>query len=151
MKFIEKISDNRFIVEMGPEDADNTRSIILAHDYLQFIGRDWYCTSLHGLDAPWASGNVVKVHSRIQIPIRMAQDMLENVLNKDRKYLKKDHLIHSDGSQAYSDPAGLSYRYFTDDGIKMIAIYSKEKEQYVHMPIDLYESIKNTVKNTIKD
>ncbi len=151
MKFIEQLSDNRFIVEMGPEDADNTRSIVLAHDYLQFSGRDWYCTNLHRLDAPWAFGNVVKVHSKIQIPIRMAQDILENVLNKDRKYLKKDHLTRPDGSSAYRDTAGLSYRYSTDDGTKMIAIYSEEKEQYVHMPIDLYESIKNTIKSTIED
>ena len=147
MKFIEQISDNRFIVEMEPQDADNTRKIVLAHDYLQFSGRDYYCTNLSGLSAPWAYGNVVNVHSKIQIPIRMAQDMLENVLNKDRKYLKKDHLVRSDGLEAYSDPVGLSYRYSTDEGTRMIAIYSQEKNQYIHIPEDLYESIKNTVKD----
>lgn len=151
MKFIEKISDNRFIVEMGPEDADNTRRIVLAHDYLQFEGRDWYCTNFSGLNAPWACGNVIKVRSRIQIPIRMAQDMLENVLNKDRRYLKKDHLVRDDGSEAYLDVTGLSYRYSTDEGAKMIAVYSREKNQYIHIPVDLYESIKNTIKNTIED
>ena len=135
---------------MEPQDADNTRDIVLAHDYLQFGGRDWYCTDLHGLNAPWAYGNVINVRSRIQIPIRMAQDMLENVLHKDRRYLKKDHLFYSNGSPAYSDPVGLSYRYSTDDGIKMIAIYSQEKNQYIHIPEDLYESIKTSVEATLK-
>ncbi len=148
MKFIEQISDNRFIVEMEPQDADKTRKIVLAHDYLQFSGRDWYCTDLRGLNAPWASGNVVNVHSRIQIPIRMAQDMLENVLTKDRKYLRKDHLVYN-GSPAYSDPVGLSYSYCTDDGTKMIAVFSREKNQYVHIPIDLYETLKESLKESI--
>ena len=149
MKFIEQISDNRFIVEMEPQDADKTRRIVLAHDYLQFGGRDWYCTNLSGLNAPWAFGNVVNVHSEIQIPIRMAQDMLENVLTKDRKYLKKDHLTYSDGSPAYSDPAGLSYEYSTDDGTRMVAVYSREKNQYIHIPIDLYETLKESLKESI--
>lgn len=150
MKFIEKISDNRFIVEMEPQDADKTRKIVLAHDYLQFSGRDWYCTNLNGLNAPWAFGNVVNVHSSIQIPIRMAQDMLENVINKNRKYLKQDHLVYSDGSPAYSDPVGLSYEYSTDEGTKMIAVYSREKNQYIHIPADLYESIKVSVETALK-
>ena len=150
MKFIKQISDNRFIVEMEPQDADNTRDIVLAHDYLQFGGRDWYCTDLHGLNAPWAYGNVINVRSRIQIPIRMAQDMLENVLHKDRRYLKKDHLVHDDGSEAYLDVAGLSYRYSSDGGTRMIAVYSREKNQYIHIPVDLYESIKTSVEATLK-
>lgn len=134
---------------MGPEDADNTRSIVLAHDYLQFSGRDWYCTDLRGLNAPWASGNVINVHSRIQIPIRMAQDMLENVLHKDRRYLKKDHLVRDDGSEAYLDPVGLSYEYSTDNGTRMVAVYSREKNQYIHIPIDLYETLKESLKESI--
>ena len=142
MKFIKQLSEDEFIVKMEPSDGDNTRSITLAHDYLQFSGRDWYCTNLSGLNAPWGSGNVINVASSIQIPIRMAQDILENVLTKDRKYLKEDHLKRSDGSSNYLDADGTNYRYTTDDGTKMIAIFSKNQEKYIHVSLDLYKIIK---------
>lgn len=144
MKFIKQLSEDEFIVKMEPSDGDNTRSIILAHDYLQFNGRDWYCTNLSGLNAPWGYGNVINVASSIQIPIRMAQDMLENVLTKDRKYLKEDHLKHSDGSSNYLDAEGSNYRYITDGGIEMIAIFSRKQEKYIHVSLDLYKIIKES-------
>ena len=40
MKFIKQLSQNEFVVKLGPEDADNTRSIVLVHDYLQINGRN---------------------------------------------------------------------------------------------------------------
>ena len=151
MKFIKQLSEDEFVVKMGLEDGDNVRSITLAHDYLKFNGRNWYCTNMQLKDTPWSYANVIDVRTSIQIPIRMAQDILENVLNKDRKYLKKEHLVRSDGTPGYSDPVGLSYRYSTDDGIKMIAVYSKEKNQYIHIPEDLYESIKTSIKATLEE
>lgn len=147
MKFIKQLSDDEFVVKMEPIDADNTRRIVLAHDYLQITGRDWYCTDMSGLNAPWACANVINVHSNVQIPIRMVQDMLEKVLTKDRKYLQKEHLVHSDGEPAYCDIPGTSYIYATDDHIKMIAIYSNAKDEYIHIPFDIYKSLKETIKN----
>lgn len=137
MKFIKKLSEDEFVVKMEPHDGDGTNKIVLAHDYLQIEGKDWYCTNMSGLDAPWAFGNVINVSSRIQIPIRMAQDILENVLTKDREYLKKEHLVR-DGKQVYRDLEGASYRYRKDDGTKMIAIYNIKTDEYFHMPVDIY-------------
>ena len=77
----------------------------------------------------------------------MAQDILENVLTSDRKYLKKEHLVHENGEPAYNDPNGLSYRYKKDNGIEMIAIYSKENHTYIHLPLDTYNTIKKLAKD----
>ena len=151
MKFIKQLSEDEFVVKMEPIDADNTRRIVLAHDYLQITGRDWYCTDMSGLNAPWAYGNVINVHSNIQISIRMAQDILENVLTKDRRYLKKDHLVYSDGKSAYCDEPGTSYVYRTDEGIQMIAMFCKDIEKYVHIPMDLYETVKNNIKVSLEN
>ncbi len=142
MKFIKQLSEDEFIVKMELSDGNDRKSIILAHDYLQFNGRDWYCTNFSGLNTPWGSGNVICIATHIQIPIRMAQDMLENVLTKDRKYLEENHLKCSDGSSKYLDVNGANYRYTTDDGIKMIAIFSRDQEKYIHIPLDLYKTIK---------
>ena len=142
MKFIKQLSEDEFIVKMGPEDSDRTRRIVLAHDYLQFHGLDWYCTDMSNLNAPGAFGNVIRVQSRIQIPIRMAQDMLEKVLTSDRKYLKKEHLVYN-GTNNYQDPNGLSYCYTDDDGKNMIAFFNRETCEYVHMEQSTYNAIKN--------
>lgn len=142
MKFIKQLSEDEFVVKMEPEDSDRTRRIILAHDYLQFQGLDWYCTDLSNLNAPWAFGNVIHVQSNVQIPIRMAQDMLEKVLTSNRKYLKKEHLVY-DGKLRYQDPNGLPYCYTNDDGKKMIAFFNRETCEYVHMEQSIYNAIKN--------
>ena len=102
---------------------------------------------MHGLKAPWAFGNVIHTQASIQIPIRMAQDILENVLTSDRKYLKKEHLVHENGEPAYNDPNGLSYKYRKDNGTEMIAIYSGENHMYVHLPLDTYNTIKKLTKD----
>lgn len=145
MKFIKQISDDEFIVKMGPEDADKTRKIVIAHDYLQFRGRDSHYTDMHGLTAPWGCGNVVNNECRIQIPIRMAQDMLNNVINTNRKYLKEEHLVR-DGKNVYCDNKGNCYRYYTDNNKEMIAVYDSESDEYVHLPVSIYNSICQTLK-----
>lgn len=142
MKFIKQLSEDEFVVKMEPRDGDRTRSIVLAHDYLQFQGLDWYCTDMSNLNAPWAYANVIHVQSEIQIPIRMAQDMLEKVLTPNRKYLKKEHLVYN-GTNNYQDPNGLSYRYIDDDGKRMIAFFNRETCEYVHMELSIYNAIKN--------
>ena len=102
---------------------------------------------MYGLKAPWAFGNIVHTHASVQIPIRMAQDILENVLTSDRKYLKKEHLVRENGESVYNDSNGLSYKYRKDNGVEMIAIYSGENHAYIHLPLDTYNTIKNLAKD----
>ena len=46
MKFIKQLSQDEFVVKLGLEDADNTRKIVLAHDYLQITGIVLICMVL---------------------------------------------------------------------------------------------------------
>ena len=145
MKFIKQLSEDEFVVKMEPYDKDSSKRIVLAHDYLLISGRDWNCTNLR-IKGPYGWGNVVQYNARVQIPIRMAQDMLKRVLTPDRKYLKGEHLTYSNGTPAYSDEAGTKYYYAKDDGTKMVAIYDKEKNEYIHLPQSVFGAIKEAVK-----
>lgn len=145
MKFIKQLSEDEFVVKMEPIDKDKSKRIVLAHDYLLFNARDWNCTDLR-IQGPYGWANVVNYNVSVQIPIRMAQDMLKNVLTPDRKYLKEEHLIHSDGKPAYVDEDGTKYYYVKDDGTKMVAIYDKEKNEYVHVPQSLLRIVKESIK-----
>ena len=131
---------------MGPEDLNPSKRIILAHDYLQFNGRNWDCTS-EQIKGPYGFCNVVRYNTAIQIPIRMAQDILNNVLTSDRKYLKEEHLFYSDGKPAYTEESGTMYRYRKDDGTEMVAVYNTEEDKFIHMPNALYVSILNSSVN----
>lgn len=131
MKFIKQLSEDEFIVKMDPEDADPTRKIILAHDYLQFNGRDWTCGDFQ-VEGPYGWANVVRHKVHVQIPIRMAQDILKNVLTSDRKYLKAEHLHKSNGESIYCDNPGDKYYYTKDDNTKMVAIYDPDSGEYRH-------------------
>lgn len=143
MKFIKQLSEDEFVVKMESCDADKKRNIVLAHDYLQFDGQDWYCTNLNKLNTPYGFGNVIKIRSSVQIPIRMAQDMLNKVLTKDREYLKNEHLFDRDKTPLYRDVNGLTYSYRKDDGTQMIAVYVRETDEYVHVLKSFYDTIKN--------
>ena len=140
MRFIKQLSEDEFIVKMEPVDKDPSKRIVLAHDYLQISGRDWDCTDLR-IEGPYGWANVVNHHVRIQIPIRMAQDILNNVLTSDRKYLKKEHLIQSNGKPAYCDEHGTKYYYTKEDGTKMVAIYDYNKDEYVHLELSTVDLI----------
>lgn len=145
MKFIKQLSEDEFVVKMEPIDKDKSKRIVLAHDYLLINAREWNCTDLR-IQGPYGWANVVNYNVSIQIPIRMAQDMLKKVLTSDRKYLKEEHLIHSDGKPAYSDEDGTKYYYAKDDGTKMVAIYDKEKNEYVHIPQNILRIVKESIK-----
>ena len=137
MQFIKQLSDDEFIVKMDSEDTNPDKCIVLAHDYLMFTARDWDCTNMQ-IQGPYGFANVVYHRVNVQIPIRMAQDMLKTVLTKDREYLKKEHLTHSDGQAAYlCDVKGTRYYYTKDDGTKMVAIYDDKKNEYIHLSQDL--------------
>lgn len=134
MKFIKQLSEDEFVVKMQPCDLDCSKRIVLAHDYLQFSGRDWDCTDMQ-IRGPYGFANVVRYNTSIQIPIRMAQDILNRVLTNDRNYLKEKHL-ESDGKQKYLDNAGSRYYYTKEDGTKMVAIYDDTKNKYIHFSLD---------------
>lgn len=144
MEIIKQISEDEFVIKLNEKDREKTKSIILAHDYLQFNARVPIYTNLSDINSPYARGNVIYHQTDIQFPIRMAQDILEHVLTKDRKYLKKEHLVQKDGKNLYRDFAGLSYKYTTDDGTKMIAIYDDEQDEYVHVPLTIFNIVKES-------
>lgn len=144
MKFIKQLSEDEFIVKMEPSDADSTRTIILAHDYLQFNGRDWTCTDLR-VEGPYGFANVVRHKVHVQIPIRMAQDILKNVLTPDRKFLKEEHL-QRDSEPTYCDQEGDKYFYYKDDGSRMVAIYDPNECKYIHLPASVITLIKESIK-----
>ena len=144
MKFIKQLSDDEFVVKMEPIDKDSAKRIVLAHDYLMFNGRDWNCTNFQ-IKGPYGWANVVNYNVNIQIPIRMAQDILKKVLTSDRKYLKEEHLIR-DGKQVYRDEEGMKYYYTKDDGTRMVAIYDAEKNEYVHIPNSVLCVVKKSIK-----
>ena len=145
MKFIKQLSEDEFVVKMDPTDADPTRTIILAHDYLQFNGRDWACTDLR-VEGPYGFANIVYHKVHVQIPIRMAQDMLKNVLTSDRKYLKAEHLHKSNGESIYCDNPGDKYYYTKDDNTKMVAIYDSNECKYIHLPASIVNLVKDSIK-----
>lgn len=144
MKFIKQLSEDEFVVKMEPVDLDSDKKIILAHDYLQISGRDWDCTDLR-IEGPYGWANVVNHRVRIQIPIRMAQDILKNVLTPDRKFLKEEHL-HREKGEAYCDQPGDKYFYYKDDGTMMVAIYDPDTHKYVHLPATIATLVKSTFK-----
>lgn len=144
MKFIKQLSNDEFIVKMEPGDADPTKTIILAHDYLQFNGRDWTCTDLQ-VEGPYGFANVVHHKVHVQIPIRMAQDILKNVLTPDRKFLKEEHL-QRDGEPIYRDQQGDKYFYYKDDGSMMVAIYDSNEHKYIHLPASIVTLVKESIK-----
>lgn len=144
MKFIKQLSEDEFIVKMEPDDADPTKTIILAHDYLQFNGRDWNCTDLQ-IEGPYGFANVVYHKVHVQIPIRMAQDILKNVLTPNRKFLREEHL-QRDSGPAYCDQEGYKYFYRKDDGSKMVAIYDAKEHKYIHLSSELVDLVKTAIK-----
>jgi hypothetical protein len=144
MKFVKQLSEDEFLVKMEPGDADPTKTIVLAHDYLQFNGRDWTCTDLQ-IEGPYGFANVVYHKVHVQIPIRMAQDILKNVLTPDRKFLKEEHL-QRDGGPVYCDQEGDKYFYYKDDGSMMVAIYDPTECKYIHLPGNIVTLVKSTFK-----
>ena len=82
MKFIEQLSDNRFVVEMEKVDLDHDVHIKIAHDYVQIDGRDWHCEQ-YQVSGPYGCANVVHNRASIQIPIRAAQDILKTISNNE--------------------------------------------------------------------
>ena len=139
MKFIEQLDDNRFVVELNEHDIQSEQlRVVVAHDYVSFVGRDWHCTDLR-IQGPHGISNVVHNRAVVQIPIRVAQDLLRTILK--REYLKPKHLKHSDGTPAYLDE-GIrgTYCYRTDEGVDMVAIEDPETGIFYHLPESLYRT-----------
>ena len=144
MKFIKQLSEDEFIVKMEPKDAEKTTKIVLAHDYLMFTARGWTCTDMQ-IKGPYGVANVVHHRVSVQIPIRMAQDMLKTVLTKDREYLKEEHLMRSDGQAAYlCEDEGSKYYYAKDDGTRMVAIYNTNDNKFYHFSEETVNLILNS-------
>lgn len=139
MKFIEQLSDNRFVVEMGKEDLDKDVRIKIAHDYLQIEGHDSHCED-YQVKGPYGFANVVQNNVSIQIPIRAAQDILKTI--SDDKYLQESHLTDVDGKPRYLyDKCVYHYR---KDGVWMVAVMDKNTGEFTHITEQVYNTIKSS-------
>lgn len=143
MKVIKQLSENQFIVELDKDDIDSDiPRVIVAHDYVSFVGQDWHCTDLH-ITGPHGISNVVYNRAVVQVPIRVAQDMFRTIMKKE--YLQKKHLLYKDGRLAYLNEGKRGmYKYRTDDGVDMIAIESSKTGEFTHIPLDVYEELRKS-------
>lgn len=146
MKFIKQLNENQFIVELDKDDIDSViPRVIVAHDYVSFVSRDWHCTNLQ-ITGPHGISNVVHNKATVQIPIRVAQDMLRTITQKE--YLQKKHLFYKDGKLAYLNEGKYGmYKYRTDDGVDMIAVESPKTGEFTHIPLDVYETLQKSSSN----
>lgn len=144
MKFIKQLNENQFIVELDKDDIDSAiPRVVVAHDYVTFVGRDWHCTNLR-ITGPHGISNVVHNKAAVQIPIRVAQDMLRTIMKKE--YLQKKHLFHEDKQPAYLNEGKFSmYKYRTDDGTDMIAVENPKTGEFTHIPLDVYAALQKNL------
>jgi hypothetical protein len=140
MKFIKQLDENHFIVEMGKEDTNGIPSVDVAHDYIQFNGWDCHCEDFQTY-GPYGHHNVVSNQASVQIPIRMAQDMLKTILK--REYMQPDHLVFSDGTLRYLNTTNCVYSYSNDEGTEMVAVMDPKTGEFIHLPYRTYCVVKN--------
>lgn len=137
MKFIKQLSDNQFIVEMEKEDLDKDIRIKIVHDYVQIDGRDWHCED-YQVSGPYGYANVVRNRASIQIPIRVAQDILKTI--SDNEYLQESHLVDCNNEPRYLYDRGI-YHYRKNEE-NMVAIMNSNTGKFTHIPEDVYNKIK---------
>lgn len=137
MKFIKQLSDNQFIVEMEKEDLDKDIRIKIVHDYVQIDGRDWHCED-YQVSGPYGYANVVRNRASIQIPIRVAQDILKTI--SDDEYLQESHLVDCNNEPRYLYDRGI-YHYRKNEE-NMVAIMNNNTGEFTHIPEDVYNKIK---------
>ena len=141
MKIIKQIDETHFEVEMESYDKDKEIRVFVAHDYLSIGAPDSFLTNLD-IKGNYNSGpmNGLCNYSTIQIPIRAAQEIFK--LIKDHKYLKPEHLIHSDGKPNYlwnNHPI----IFKDEEGKWKVAIRGDEEEEYSIVSLQVYNKIKN--------
>jgi len=139
MKFIEQLSDNRFVVEMEKVDLDKDVYVVVAHDYVQINGRDWHCEQ-YQVSGPYGCNNVVHNRASVQIPIRAAQDILKTI--SDNEYLQESHLTDGDGRSRYLYDQCI-YHY-CKNGKQMVAIMDCNTGEFTHIPEEVYNTIKSS-------
>lgn len=139
MKFIKQLSDNQFVVEMDKEDLDKDIRIKIVHDYVQIDGRDWHCED-YQVSGPYGYANVVNNRVSVQIPIRVAQDILKTI--SDNEYLQESHLVDCDNIPRYLYCRGI-YHYYKD-GKNMVAIMDSNTGEFTHISEDVYNTIKSS-------
>ena len=139
MKFIKQLSDNQFIVEMRKEDLDKDIRIRVVHNYVQIDGQDWHCED-YQVKGPYGFANIIHNHASIQIPIRVAQDILKTI--SDNKYLQESHLVNSHDEPLYLKD-NCAYHY-CKNGKNMIAIMDSNTGEFTHIPESIYNAIKSS-------
>lgn len=75
----------------------------------------------------------------------MIQDMCNTVL-KNHKYMQPEHLVDDNGEPRYLYNGPKQYRYRSDDGVDMVAIMETTTGKFTHIPLSIYDSIKESAK-----
>lgn len=146
MHIIEQLSDDKFVVQMDPIDNCTHTRVTIAHDYVQFGRRHVDCTDFRPI-GPYAHGNCVDVFNMVQIDIRMIQDICQNVL-KQHKYMQPEHIQTEDGKPKYLYGGAQEYRYRNSTGVDMVAVMDANSGIFTHIPLTVYNSIKESVKSS---
>jgi len=139
MKIIKQLSEDEFVVKMSEQDLYNDKSIIVAHDYVNFIRTMMLSTDpsvkrpLYGKYAFCA--NCINVRMAVQFPIR---DMVKFVLPflKKHPYCTEEHI----GNNYH----GESIIYFTDpiDKVCKVAIRGKLDDAPTILTQKMFSDIK---------
>ena len=139
MKITKQIDETHFEVEVEPYDKDNEIRVFVAHDYLSIGAPNDFLTSLD-IKGEYNSGpmNGLCNYSTIQIPIRAAQKILE--LIKDHKYIKPEHLVHSDGKPNYLW-SNHPIIFKDEEGKWMVAIRADDEEEYSIISLAVYNKL----------
>lgn len=145
MKVTKVLNDTELIVKLQPHDYDHAESqklnVVIAHDYVQF-GRQTSLFADIKCKTPLESNhaicsNVMPMYNEIQIPIRALIEVVLPLLNS-HEYCQKEHLVFEGKPQYTCSETAITYY---KDGTRMIAV--PDGGTFYHIPLSLYESIRN--------
>lgn len=137
MKITKQISERKFEVELEDLDFSREKRIIVAHDYVRFMGNSGMQTisssnvPLHTVNT---CANWIPMMQEVTIPIREMVKLVLPFLNS-HEYCNENHI--KDNYVLESDPT-----VFYRNGVKMIALREEGKENFNEIPYSLYEKIK---------
>ena len=147
MHIIKQLSEDEFVIKMDDYDLDGQGSVRIAHDYVQFSGKT-YMNVETSLDwRPYGkfksvAANIMGYYTDLQIPIRQFIKVVLPFLHNS-KYCQEAHITNEDGTPKYnySDTPLIT----VSEGKQLVHL-RQENGEYYSMPIDVYNSIKNQIK-----
>lgn len=138
MKITKQISERVFEVELEDYDLVNEKRIIVAHDYVRFMGNSGLQTK-GPKDVPLHTVNIcanwIPLMHSVDIPIREMVKFVLPYLNS-HEYCTEEHI--KDNYKWIHSPT-----VFCKDGVKMILLREDKQEDYTQIPYSLYKAIKD--------